>query len=145
MVYRRKPITAGLVMLAIAVTASITWAEKQNETIVSLDAFSCRRDLERECMYFYEQNWKLYRDEALRLGHISGYELQRSEPDSTGTFDVILITRYANAAKYEAREENFRPLMRAVRPSGPIMLGPTKRSELLQFKYAATTRVIHAK
>jgi hypothetical protein len=105
----------------------------QSNPISTVDVVKGKQKFEKEVMFFYEQNWKAFRDEALRLGHISSYQLIRTATDSTGHFSLILITGYPDSLKFRMVEENFRPIMQKLAPKGPKMLNEVKRNEFLEY------------
>lgn len=94
----------------------------------TIDVVECRGELERECLHFYEQNWKVFREEALQRDYISGYQILRSASDSAGGPALILITEYPDSQALAHAEENFQPLMRELRPDGPNLLNDVPRS-----------------
>src|SRR5690606_7421850 len=62
------------------------------QKISTLDIVSIKQQYEKETLFFYEQNWKIFREEALNKNYISGYQLLRTPTDSTDHFHLILIT-----------------------------------------------------
>src|SRR5690606_7094746 len=56
------------------------------QKISTLDIVSIKQQYEKEALFFYEQNWKVFREEALNRKYISGYQLLRKPPDSIGHF-----------------------------------------------------------
>ncbi len=101
-------------------------------SIALINTVKAKQVYEKEVMYFYENNWKAYRQEALKAGYISGYQLIKSRPDSTGLFSVILVTQFPDSITFRNVEENFRPIMQKLSPNGPKMLNALKRNEILQ-------------
>jgi len=89
--------------------------------VVSVDFVRILNGNTEEAVYYYENNWKQYRIAAVEKGIISSYRLlvKMGEEEQT---DIILITAYATQEQYENREENFAPLMRAIRKDGPALL-----------------------
>lgn len=79
-----------------------------------------------EAIYYYEQNWKLYREAALQKGFITGYRIVQTQPDSLAPFDLVLITEYADSIQYSQSEKNFEGIIRALRPNGPVLLNELK-------------------
>lgn len=80
-------------------------------------------------MFFYENNWKLYRDAAVKKKIIKSYELVETKADSLNNFDLILITVYKDSAQFAKSEANFAPLLKILRPNGPVLLNDTKPNE----------------
>ena len=82
-----------------------------------------RRD---EALYYYENNWKLYRDEAKKRGVIDSYELMAAASDKNADFDLILVTRYRGNDQFRNIEKNFEPILKQLRPNGPILKNSIK-------------------
>lgn len=99
--------------------------------IATVDIVKGKAIYEKEVMYFFENNWKPFREEALRMNYISGYQLLRTLPDSTGLFNVILITQFADSTQFNNVEENFRPIMKRLSPTGPKLLNGVTRKEFI--------------
>lgn len=83
----------------------------------------------REAIYFYANNWKVYRDSAVRSGIIVEYSMQESMPDSTGTIQLLLITVYKNEVNFRQSEQLFRGILSALRPQGPLLLNQVQPAE----------------
>ncbi|MEQ9308542.1 MAG: hypothetical protein RLN90_03750 [Balneolaceae bacterium] len=83
-----------------------------------------------ELIYYYENNWKVFREIALERGFIESYELMITEADSLADFDVILITKYEDEEAYDKGEERFQTIIRDVIGDGtPKLLNNLKPSE----------------
>jgi hypothetical protein len=83
----------------------------------------------QEVLYFYENNWKLYRDIALQKGYIRSYQLVRTQPSPTTAYHLLLITEYSDSAQYAVHEERFNAIIKEVRPNGPKLLNHLKPAE----------------
>lgn len=99
----------------------------------TIDVVKVKAQYEKEAMYFYNENWKAFRELAFKKGIISGYELLRTPKDSTNHFELILITKYKDRPSFEKSEENFRPIMKQVSPNGPRMLNDIDRKVFLTY------------
>ena len=107
-------------------------AKKADEIYVTMDFVKIKEGKRDETMFFYEKNWKLYREEALKRGIIHSYELLESVPVATAPFDLILITRYKNDEQHKSSEKNFEPILKALRPNGPELKNALKPDEIRQ-------------
>lgn len=103
-------------------------AQKSKE-IVLMDFVKVVPGKKAEAMFFYENNWKVYRDAAVKKKVIKSYELVEANADSLNNFDLILITVYADSVQYSKSEENFAPLLKQLRPNGPVLLNETKPND----------------
>ena len=90
-----------------------------DEMYVTIDYVKIKDGRRDEALYFYENNWKLYRDEAIKRGVIHSYQMLESIPSTTAPFDIILITWYKNEDQHKNSEKNFEPILKELRPSGP--------------------------
>ena len=93
-----------------------------------------------EALYYYENNWKMYRDVAVERGLLHSYQLISAAPDSLNNFDLILITTYKDSAQYLKSEENFQPILKELRPNGPKLLNQLKPAEFRQNVFAKVTQ-----
>lgn len=108
-----------LCLLIITPTLSFGQADK---TVSVIDLVKIKNEKHAEAIFYYENNWKIYRDIAIRRGFIKGYKIFATTQDSTINFDLILITDYKDSLQFEAREDNFQKIIKEVRPNGPLLL-----------------------
>lgn len=94
-----------------------------------------RRD---EAMFFYENNWKVYRDEALKAGIIHSYELIDARSEANTGFDIVLVTRYKNERQMAESEKNFEPLLKRLRPNGPVLKNDLKPADFRENVFVYT-------
>ncbi len=96
-----------------------------------------------ELIYYYENNWKVLRDMALEREYIISYELLETEADSTGDFDILLITRYKNQEAYEKAEERFQGLIRQIQTDGgPKLMNELTPPQFRDWKFSRTTKTV---
>lgn len=104
-------------------------ADKIYSTIDFVKIKDGKRD---EALYFYENNWKVYRDAALKRGIIHSYELIDAASETNTAFDLILITRYSGEEMFKSSEKNFEPILKELRPAGPILKNAIKPEDFRQ-------------
>lgn len=75
-----------------------------------------------EARYYYENNWRVYREAAVKRGVIESFEYVETATKDAA-FDIILITRYANEEQYRNSEKAFEPILKELRPKGPLLKG----------------------
>ena len=97
-----------------------------------------------EALFFYEHNWKLYRDTALARGLISGYRLLETTPDSLGQFDLVLLTAYPDSAARARSESGFRPVLQQLRPDGPRLLNALQPNDFRENAFLKDCRPVFA-
>lgn len=133
MIYK---ITAGLAGILFSLALTPLFAQKQS----SIDIVRVDARYEKEAMYFYQENWLAFRKAALIKGYISGYEMLRTETDSTHHFQLFLVTEYPDSTAYRLREEHFAPIMKSISPNGPKMLNQVERKVFLEYLAGYDTR-----
>ena len=94
-----------------------------------------------EARYYYENNWRVYREAAVKRGIIDSFEyIETATKDAA--FDIILITRYANEEQFKNSEKAFEPLLKELRPKGPLLRGTLKPEAFRQIVYSYTGKSI---
>jgi hypothetical protein len=83
----------------------------------------------KEALFFYEHNWKLYREIALKKGFIQSYRLEQTATDSAGISELLLITEYKDSIAYRESEMNFRDILATARPDGPVLMNQLRPDE----------------
>lgn len=99
------------------------------ETIDLVKIKDGKRD---EAIYYYENNWRFYRAEAVKRGVIDSYELIDARSDASAAFDLILITRYRGEAQLANSEKAFEPIINELAPNGPFLKGTSKPEDFRQ-------------
>jgi hypothetical protein len=99
--------------------------------VTTVDVVKVKTEYEKEALFFYENNWKVFRERALELKFISGFELVKSAVDSSRTFDILLITRYADVASHSDAEKNFQSIIKEIGSGGARMLNSVTRKEFI--------------
>ena len=112
---------------------------QQNKTVSVMDFVKIRNGKKAEALYYYENNWKVYRELAVEKGLIHSYQLVMAAPDSLNNFDLILITTYRDSAQYLKSEENFQPILKELRPNGPKLLNELKPADFRQNVFVKIT------
>jgi hypothetical protein len=119
--------------LLFALVLSVTFSFGQTEsTITIIDFVKIKNNKRKEALYFYENNWKVYRDIALKNNYIKSYKLLTTSADSTANFDLILITEFSDSLQFNLNEERFQQIIKAARPNGPKMLNELKPNDFRQ-------------
>jgi hypothetical protein len=118
-------------------------ARGQNGGAVSVIDFVKITDGKRpQAIYFYENNWKRYRDAALSKGFIRGYQLLANTSDKVKDYDLLLITEYADREQYRLSEERFNQIIKDVAPAGPRLLDDLKPADFRTNVSGATTETV---
>ena len=133
-----KKLVFSFFLIFIVVLASA----QQNNSVSVMDFVKIKDGKKAEAMYYYENNWKLYRDIAIKKNLLKSYQLVEAVPDSLNNFDLILITTYADSSQYLKSEENFRDIIKSARPGGPVLLNELKPADFRKNVFAKITRSV---
>jgi len=114
-----------------------------SQKVSTFDIVKVKASFEKEAMYFYNNNWRAFREEALKQKVIIGFEMFKSAIDSTNHFDLTLVTTYKNEKYFAEAEEKFRPIMQKVSPNGPKYLNTIKREQFLQYVAGSEGKVVY--
>lgn len=113
----------------------------QAQTVTVMDFVKVKDGHITEALFFYEHNWKLYRDTAVKRGYIQSYRMEQVLID-TAAFEIVLITEYKDSLQYSNSESNFREIITALRPGGPLLLNTLQPAEFRKNLYVKITRNI---
>jgi hypothetical protein len=131
------------VALFIVLSTTLQNASAQhNKPVILMDFVKIKDGKKAEAMYFYENNWKLYRDITLKRNIIQSYQLVEVIPDSLNNFDMILITTYKDSAQFLKSEENFVPILKGARPNGPALLNDIRPADFRQNVFFKVTQPV---
>ena len=106
--------------------------KKADETIVVMDFIKITNGRRDEAIYYYENNWKIYREIALKKIFIQSFEMVEIAPNEKNQFDLVLITRYANEEQFKNSEKNFEPILKETRPNGALLKNDLKPEDFRQ-------------
>ena len=76
-----------------------------------MDFVKVLNDNRQETLYYYQNNWKIHRERAVKKGYIHSFRLLESTDGDEPDFDFILITTYQSQEQYDKREDNFGELI----------------------------------
>ena len=86
----------------------------QEKKISSIDFVQVQNNHFEEALYYYENNWKILREKALKENYIDSYKILKTEYTTEAPFHLILITTYKNESQFKAREKHFDDLINAL-------------------------------
>jgi hypothetical protein len=93
---------------------------QSSEKISTMDFIQIQQDYRKEALFFYKNNWKKLREDAIKKGYIDSFLLLETEASEEAPFHIVLITTYLDSKQYQAREKNFAQLMQSSK--GPKLL-----------------------
>lgn len=100
---------------------------KPEAKIIVTEYIKIKNNKRKETIYYYENNWKLYRQKALKQGVIHSFELVTDV--NSKTYDIALITRFADQETYDNVEKNFQKIIKETRPDGIKLLNAVKPAD----------------
>ncbi len=80
--------------------------------VKSIDFVKILNNNQEEARYYFENNWKILRENAIKKDYIKSYDYAEVKNSSGNEFDIMLITTYKNQAQADARENNFAELIK---------------------------------
>jgi thiol-disulfide isomerase/thioredoxin len=100
-----------------------------NDVFVVVDFVKIKDGRRDEAIFFFENNWKIYREAALKRGIINSYELIDAKSKTNASFDLMLITRFKGEEQFRNSEKNFEPILKELHPDGPLLLNTLKPAD----------------
>ena len=94
-----------------------------------------------EAKFYFENNWKFLRIEAIKKGYIDSYELLISDSEDREIFDILLMTTYRDQKQYKNREKHFAEIMKENEERGLKLLNKLKPKEFRQSLFAKTAYI----
>jgi hypothetical protein len=126
-----------LVAISLALASSLVVNGQSTHGIWVIDYVKIKPGKEKEALYFYGQNWLAFRENAKKEGFIKSYQLIHIKRQDNPSFDLMLMTEFADSTKFKAMEENFRGVMSKTRPNGPLFLNELRPKEFMEFVNSA--------
>jgi len=96
----------------IATIATTCCYAQQSQRISSMDFVEIVNENEKEALFYYQKNWKVLRQMALKKNYIASFEILKDISKEKSSFHLILITTYANKEQFNNREEHFQELIK---------------------------------
>ena len=67
---------------------------QQAQPISTIDFVQIVDGNEEEALYYYENNWKILREIALKRNYIASFQLRETTPSPEAPFHLMLVTTY---------------------------------------------------
>ncbi len=113
-----------------------------NGVFMTLDFVKIKDGKRDEARYYYENNWRFYRDAAVKRGVIDSFEYIDVNSGPETPFDIILITRFRGEDQFKNSEAGFAPIIKELTPNGPFLKGTSKPDEFRQVVYSYTGKSV---
>lgn len=81
------------------------------QTVHTYDFVKIENGLKAEFLFYYQNNWKKLRTQAVERGYIEGFSMLKVTEEHDVDYDLALITVYANNDQYKNREVNFQKVI----------------------------------
>jgi hypothetical protein len=130
----------NIIFLSLLLISAVSYGQVHSISVA--DFVKIKNDKKKEALYFYENNWKVYRDSALKHKYIASYKLFTAKPDSVADFDIILITEYADSTQLKYSEDRFQKIIKQLRPNGPKLLNEFKPNDFRQNVFSKQAETI---
>ncbi len=130
-----------IVIFILLINFSRATFGQTNLTINAIDFVRIKNDRQKEAIFFYENNWKVYRDIAIQKNFIKSYRILYAKADTTTNFDLVLLTEYTDSVQFKLSEDRFQSIIKETRPNGPMLLNELKPNDFRQnvfFRQAET-------
>ncbi|MCO4798135.1 MAG: hypothetical protein KC484_02900 [Colwelliaceae bacterium] len=93
---------------------------KDTVKISTMDFIQIQQGYKAEALFFYKNNWKVFRKEAMENNYIDSFLFVETEATKDAPFHIVLITTYKDSYQFQEREKNFAKLMQT--SNGPKLL-----------------------
>lgn len=80
--------------------------------ISTLDFVEILYENRDEAVYYYQNNWRVHREKALKRNVIASFQIMEVIPSEEAPFHLILITTYKDKVQYDSRKANFEDIMK---------------------------------
>ncbi len=120
------------------------FVKSQKQPFATIDIVQGSAKMEKELLYFYRHNWKVFRETALSNGFISSYDMILTPTDSLGFFKLLLITEYPDSLSLVKSEVNFRPILEKLRTHGPKYLNDVQRKDFLEYLNGYEGKILYS-
>mgnify|MGYP005990203597 CR=1 FL=1 len=86
---------------------------QENTKISTIDFVQTVNNNTKELLYYYQNNWEVFRKMAIKKNYIDSYQFLETTPTKEAPFNYLIITTYKNKTQFDAREKHFQELIKA--------------------------------
>jgi hypothetical protein len=129
--------------LVVFIFVSLGAAVAQDHSPISvIDFVKIKYNKTPEAIFFYENNWKVYRNIAISEGFIKSYRMIRLKEELASEFDLICITEFSDASQLKLSEARFQQIIKDIRPQGPRLLNTIQPADFRQVVFSKTATIL---
>jgi len=107
---------------------------QQNEAITTIDFVQILNDNGPEAVYYFQNNWKVLRESAIKKGYIHSFQVMETPFTEDAPFHMMLITTYEDNEQYDLREVHFGELIKEM--EGLKLLNEKKPNEFRKTNFS---------
>lgn len=107
------------IFFAILLSINIVGYAQANDKISTIEFVEIVNNNKEEALYYFQNNWKVLRDKAIKKNYIHSYQLLETPASDNAPFQIVLVTTYLNKTQYDQREDHFQEL---IKDSGGLKL-----------------------
>lgn len=100
-----------IIIAAILGITTLGYAQ-ENGKISTMDFVQIVDKNKAEAMYYFQNNWEVLRNMAIKKGYIHSYQFLESPIGEGEPFQFIFVTTYLNKEQYDLREKHFSALIK---------------------------------
>ncbi len=100
-----------LILVFILSISTLIYGQ-ENEAITTIDFVQILNENEPEAIYYFQNNWKVLRESAIKKGYIHSFQVMETPYTEDAPFHMMLITTYENKEQYDLREIHFGELIK---------------------------------
>ncbi|MGI9549792.1 MAG: hypothetical protein ACR2MT_01230 [Aurantibacter sp.] len=130
-----------LILLIVLITSFANYGQ-QDTKISTMDFVQILDDNKEEAIYYFQNNWKVLRNMAIKKGYIHSYEFLEAPISEGAPFQLVFITTYQNQEQYKLREDHFAEL---IKEKGKLRLMNDKEPDEFRKSLFTKERVRHWK
>jgi len=112
-----------LILLVFLTVSAISYGQYNNK-ISTIDFVQILNNNDDEATYYFQNNWKVLRDMALKKKYIHSFQILEAPISDGEPFQLMLITTYLDEDQYNLREDHFTEL---IKEKGPLKLMNDKK------------------
>ncbi len=99
--------------IILAIFINILSYSQEDKRLSTIDFVEVLNDNKDEVLFYYQNNWQVLREIALKKGYIHSFQILETLATPEAPYHFILITTYSNQTQYDKREVHFSAIIKA--------------------------------